>query len=120
MDTAAIGVERGEAMHEPALKQEIERAVDGRRCRRAAVLLQLVEQCVCADRAVAGPYQLQHAPAQGREPVAAARAQLGGGGDGIVDAAPMIVPGAGKGACSAAAAGLSHPCLLATLSYNIV
>src|SRR5262245_15583698 len=106
-------------MHEAAFEQEIECAVHGRRCRRTAIALELIEQRVGADRSVTGPHQLEHTPAQRREPVAAAHAQLGGRGDRVIDAARMVVAGAGKDG-GGAARTLNHACLLAMLSYNIV
>ncbi len=101
---ADVGVEGFEAVDQAVLHQEIERAIDGRRRRAAAVALQLLEQLVGADGRVAAPDQLQHAAADVGQPGAPAAAQCRGAVERLADAVPMIVRLAAeraRGSCGA-------------------
>ena len=91
MAAADEGVHALDAVDQPVLDQEIERAVDGRRRRAEVLVAQLVEQRVGADRLVARPHQLEHAPAQRREAQVLPGAQLFGRRDRILDAVIVIV-----------------------------
>jgi len=62
MVAANEGIQRFQPMDETLFQQEIQRAIDGRRRCRAVIYLQLVENCIGADRGMAVPNQLQHPP----------------------------------------------------------
>ena len=105
MAAADEGVHALDAMDQPVLDQEIERAIDGRRRRAEILVAQLVEQRVGADRLVARPHQLEHPLAQRREAQALVGAQLFRGHDRILDAVLMVVTFAGRVAVRGALAG---------------
>ena len=58
------GIERFDLVDETVGEEEVERAVDRRRCRRAVILTQLVEYFIGADRRVPVPDDLEDAAAQ--------------------------------------------------------
>ena len=64
-------VDRFELVDEAMLEQEIERAVDGRRCRAATAFAKLIEQVIRLDRLFRSGDELEHAKAQRRQPQAA-------------------------------------------------
>ena len=85
-------VEAVDAVDQALLHQELQRAVDGGRLRRAGPVAEGRQQVVGLDRAVAAPDQLQHPAAQRGEPGAAPAAQVFGAGERVLDAALMLVP----------------------------
>jgi len=60
------GIERGDAMNEARVLQEVEGAVDGGRRGLFALLPQQGQQLVGLDRFMAAPYELQHPAAERR------------------------------------------------------
>jgi len=74
-----IGLQRVDAMYQPGIKQEIERAIDGYRRGIAALQLQPVEQIVCADRRGRRRDQLVHLATERREGEALVVAESLGG-----------------------------------------
>src|SRR5258708_7643551 len=89
-------VQRFDAVDEPALEQEVQRPIDGRRGGVAAVLLQAVEDGVGADRPMAAPDQLQHPATDRGQPLAGLAADALGGVEGGGDAMVVVVARFGK------------------------
>ena len=89
---AHISVERLDAVNETALAQEIQRAIDRRRRRGAALLTQLIEKLVGPDRLVATPDHFENPAPQRGEAKPALPANLLGRLERIRDASPVVVP----------------------------
>ena len=88
---AEEGVQGVDAMHQARLDQELERAVDRGRCRLVALLGELGEDLVGADRLVRAPDDFEHALADRGEVQPAAGADLDRRGHGPVDAGTVVV-----------------------------
>ena len=89
--TADEGVEALQPVHQPLFDQEIQGAIDRRRSRGVAFLLQGIEEGIGPDRLVAAPYQFQNAPAQGGEPRPMPLTALLSQVEGAADAIGVIV-----------------------------
>ncbi|MGX1412582.1 hypothetical protein AB7M43_002674 [Bradyrhizobium elkanii] len=90
------GVAALDAVDEAVLHQEVERAVDGNRCRPRHRLGQLVDHLIGAERAMARQQRLQHLTADRGEFLAAARTNLFGMRHRVRGAAAVIVVGGRK------------------------
>ena len=90
------GVETLDAVHEPVPEQEIKGPIDRRRCRPGPLGAQRVENFVSPHRPVPAPHQFQHPPPERRQSHAVAPAHRLGPVQCLLDAGPVIVPGAGK------------------------
>jgi len=88
---AEEGVQGVDAMHQPRLHQELEGAIHRGRRGLVALLGELGQDLVGADRLVGAPDDLQHALADRREVEPAARADLDRRGHGPVDAGAVVV-----------------------------
>ena len=86
------GVAAFDAMHQPLLAQEIERAIDGDRRRPRALLGQPVDQLIGAERRMAGQQRFQHPAADRRQLFLVRGAGRLGVRDGVAGAAVMVVP----------------------------
>ena len=95
-------------MHEAGIDQELERAIDGGRCRLVALLGELGEDVVGADRLVGSPDDLEYAATDRREVQAAARTHLGSVAYRFFDTGAVIV------SCVMCMPGLGH-----AVSYHV-
>ncbi len=90
------GVAALDAVNEAILHQEIERAIDGNRCRARHRLRELVDHLIGTERAVARQQRLQHVAPDRGEFLAAARTDLFGMGHRVRGATAVIVVGGRK------------------------
>lgn len=91
------GIARGNAVHQLLLEQEFQGTVDRGRRRLVAFGGQVVQQLIGTEWFMAVPDQLQHAPAQGREPGAAGLAEAVGRSECVVNAMAVVVGMEGRG-----------------------
>src|SRR5687768_13347063 len=105
MRAADIGVEAGDAVHQPVRNEEIERAIDGRRRDAAALAAQPLEDGISPHGLMAAPDQLEHAAADLGEAGSAARAEPLGGFKRLRHAVGMVVAFRPKGDAAAPRSG---------------
>src|SRR5215510_12598599 len=95
-DAGQEGIAAFDAVDQPVLDQEIERAIDRDRRRPRPLAGHALHDLVGAERAVAFGQRLQHLAAERREPLAAGGAQRLGMRHGLGAAAAMVVIGRRK------------------------
>jgi zinc transport system substrate-binding protein len=114
------GVERGNAVDQAVFQEKIQRTVDRRRRRATTVFFaQHGEDVIGAQRLVALPDQLQHPFAQGGQAQTLARTDALRFGQGVTDAAGMVMWTRGQGCEDHGRRRLSKETLLYYLFFTV-